>query len=235
MNIFMRLESSTAGDTDCDTVLDTAMLQQTYIIWALGPLGVTAFQHFDRSGCKLLQVTLYCRLCMCISFNTTTQSHTGTCQSVHSCSKLCSMWCLCFYLHQRHRRKDIHSRDWSIRRTSGIPGYHRLVAWLLSGTIVLMCLLWLGLPCVVVWYILFKQCCDNFSFFTTGRPGWGIAWYIDGLLIPQLTLTRGQNYTFRVFGGDVDNIFNRATYHPFYITDSLSGGRLLNTQAEKMV
>ena len=49
----MRLESTT-GDTDCDTVLDTAMLQQTYIIWAIGPLGVTAFQHFDRSGCKLI-------------------------------------------------------------------------------------------------------------------------------------------------------------------------------------
>lgn len=81
----------------------------------------------------------------------------------------------------------------------------------------------------------FQIICANFSFFTTGRPGWGIAWYIDGLLVPQLNLTRGQNYTFRVFGGDNDDIANRASYHPFYITDSLSGGRLLNSQAQRMV
>ena len=80
-----------------------------------------------------------------------------------------------------------------------------------------------------------KYCLIIPNFLPTGQPGWGIAWYIDGLLVPQLTLTRGQNYTFRLFGGDDDNIANRATYHPFYITDSKSGGRLLNSPAQRMV
>ena len=87
----------------------------------------------------------------------------------------------------------------------------------------------------ISWWWFCKIMCDSSIFSPTGQPGWGIAWYIDGLLVPQLTLTRGQTYTFRAFGGDNDNIVNRATYHPFYITDSKSGGRLLNSQAQRMV
>ena len=71
------------------------------------------------------------------------------------------------------------------------------------------------------------------TLFPSGQPSWGIAWYINGLLVPELTLTRGENYTFRVFGGNNASI--RASYHPFYITDSVSGGRLLNTPAQRSV
>lgn len=37
---------------------------------------------------------------------------------------------------------------------------------------------------------------------TSGRTVWGIAWYINDLLIPLLELKRGTKYTFRVSGGD---------------------------------
>ena len=77
-----------------------------------------------------------------------------------------------------------------------------------------------------------KQTCTR-MLIPSGQPGWGIAWFINGLLVPELTLTRGENYTFRVFGGNNASI--RASYHPFYITDSMSGGRLLNTAAQRMV
>ena len=67
----------------------------------------------------------------------------------------------------------------------------------------------------------------------TGRAGWGIAWYINGTLIPELVVQRGQTYTFIVYGGD--NEGNSAQYHPFYITDSVNGGRLLNTKEQNQV
>ena len=51
--------------------------------------------------------------------------------------------------------------------------------------------------------------------FKSGLPSWGIAWYIDDTLIPELHLQRGVNYTFKVSGGKD---------HPFYITDSIVGG-----------
>ncbi|XP_072384339.1 protein Skeletor, isoforms B/C [Diabrotica undecimpunctata] len=56
----------------------------------------------------------------------------------------------------------------------------------------------------------------------TKQPSWGIAWYINDLLIPELTLERGQTYLFVVEGGDDSS--NPARYHPFYITDSKEGG-----------
>ncbi|XP_029042533.1 protein Skeletor, isoforms B/C isoform X1 [Osmia bicornis bicornis] len=56
----------------------------------------------------------------------------------------------------------------------------------------------------------------------TGQPGWGIAWYINDKLIPEITVERGQTYTFIVEGGN--NPTNPARYHPFYITDSPEGG-----------
>lgn len=36
----------------------------------------------------------------------------------------------------------------------------------------------------------------------TGLPSWGIAWYLNDLLIPELTVERGQTYTFIVEGGN---------------------------------
>jgi hypothetical protein len=44
---------------------------------------------------------------------------------------------------------------------------------------------------------------------------------------------RGRTYTFLVHGGNVSS--DDANYHPFYITDSMNGGRLLNTQQQRMV
>uniref|UniRef100_A0A1I8PS48 DOMON domain-containing protein n=1 Tax=Stomoxys calcitrans TaxID=35570 RepID=A0A1I8PS48_STOCA len=56
----------------------------------------------------------------------------------------------------------------------------------------------------------------------TGGPSWGIAWYINDLLIPEITVERGKTYEFLVEGGD--NPSQPARYHPFYITDSPEGG-----------
>ncbi|XP_075210705.1 protein Skeletor, isoforms B/C [Lycorma delicatula] len=56
----------------------------------------------------------------------------------------------------------------------------------------------------------------------TGHPSWGIAWWINDFLIPEIYVERGQTYTFIVEGGN-DNT-NPARYHPFYITDSREGG-----------
>ncbi|XP_067928652.1 protein Skeletor, isoforms B/C-like [Watersipora subatra] len=56
----------------------------------------------------------------------------------------------------------------------------------------------------------------------TGRPSWGIAWYVNGILIPELHLQRGVSYTFRVAGGTDPNL--GAMYHPFYFTNDVEGG-----------
>ncbi|XP_044754723.1 protein Skeletor, isoforms B/C isoform X2 [Coccinella septempunctata] len=56
----------------------------------------------------------------------------------------------------------------------------------------------------------------------THFPSWGIAWYINDLLIPEITVERGQTYTFIVEGGNDKT--NPSKYHPFYISDSPEGG-----------
>ncbi|CAB3361583.1 Hypothetical predicted protein [Cloeon dipterum] len=56
----------------------------------------------------------------------------------------------------------------------------------------------------------------------TDHPSWGIAWYINDLLIPEVFVERGQSYVFKVEGGFEEA--NPARYHPFYITDSSEGG-----------
>lgn len=56
----------------------------------------------------------------------------------------------------------------------------------------------------------------------TGHPSWGIAWWINDKLIPEITVERGQTYTFVVEGGKDHT--NPARYHPLYITDSPEGG-----------
>jgi len=65
----------------------------------------------------------------------------------------------------------------------------------------------------------------------TGHVGWGISWYINGLLIPEIHVVRGKTYTFVVEGGD-DPEF-AAGYHPFYITDDPEGGYEFKTRAER--
>ena len=56
--------------------------------------------------------------------------------------------------------------------------------------------------------------------------GWGIAFYIDGMLAPVLRLSRNVEYTFVVEAGNDPN--DAPNYHPFYITSSQDGGILLN-------
>lgn len=56
----------------------------------------------------------------------------------------------------------------------------------------------------------------------TGRSSPGVAWYINGLLSPELYLRRNRRYTFLVEGGN--DPYNARFYHPFYITDDSHGG-----------
>ena len=85
---------------------------------------------------------------------------------------------------------------------------------------------------------MINYCCcdfdhDIFLYYYSGRAGWGIAFYVNGTLIPELTVTRGNTYTFLIYGGtDPDYISN---YHPLYITDSIGGGRLQNTVEQRAV
>ncbi|XP_015594901.1 protein Skeletor, isoforms B/C isoform X2 [Cephus cinctus] len=65
----------------------------------------------------------------------------------------------------------------------------------------------------------------------TGHVGWGISWYINGLLIPEINVVRGKQYTFVVEAGLDPNI--PARYHPFYITDDPVGGYQHKTPEEK--
>ncbi|XP_059045492.1 protein Skeletor, isoforms B/C isoform X3 [Achroia grisella] len=60
------------------------------------------------------------------------------------------------------------------------------------------------------------------GFLPYGHPSWGIAWYINDQLIPEVYVERGKTYTFFVEGGD--DRTNPAKYHPFYISDSSEGG-----------
>ncbi|KAG7191125.1 hypothetical protein KM043_007157 [Ampulex compressa] len=65
----------------------------------------------------------------------------------------------------------------------------------------------------------------------TGHVGWGISWYINGLLIPEINVVRGKTYTFYVEAGE--DVETPARYHPFYITDDPIGGYLHKTPEEK--
>ena len=67
----------------------------------------------------------------------------------------------------------------------------------------------------------------------TGLSGWGIAYYINDTLIPVLRLRRNVTYTFIVEAGNDPNDGPR--FHPFYITDSIDGGILLDTPEQRMV
>lgn len=66
-----------------------------------------------------------------------------------------------------------------------------------------------------------------------GHVGWGISWYINGLLIPEINVIRGRKYTFVVEGGSDPDV--PARYHPFYITNDPVGGYFHKTDEEKQV
>lgn len=73
----------------------------------------------------------------------------------------------------------------------------------------------------------------NIIFMYPGHVGWGISWYINGLLIPEINVVRGKKYTFVVEGGSDPEV--PARYHPFYITNDPVGGYYHKTDEEKKV
>ncbi len=79
----------------------------------------------------------------------------------------------------------------------------------------------------------FVQYFSTSYFVNVDQVGWGIAWFINDSLVPELVVERGKTYTFIVEGGN--NPSDTANYHPLYITGSAIGGRLLNTAAEQNV
>ncbi|CAB3381569.1 Hypothetical predicted protein [Cloeon dipterum] len=66
------------------------------------------------------------------------------------------------------------------------------------------------------------------------RTTTGLAWYINGFLIPELTMKRGLTYIFKVKGGN--NPHSAEFYHPLIITDEPTGGYdRLTDDAQKTV
>lgn len=66
-----------------------------------------------------------------------------------------------------------------------------------------------------------------------GQVGWGLAWYINGSIIPEIHVERGKTYTFHIYGGNDPSFLG--TYHPFYISDSQDGGYDQKTESEKQL
>lgn len=64
-----------------------------------------------------------------------------------------------------------------------------------------------------------------------GQVGWGIAWYLNDLLIPEIYVQRNKTYRFEIYGGDDPD--NTGVYHPFYITNDKNGGYRQKTTLEK--
>ena len=74
---------------------------------------------------------------------------------------------------------------------------------------------------------------NHVLFYGVGQVGWGIAWYVNELLIPEIYIVRGVNYSFTVYGGD--NTAQSAMYHPFYITNDTVGGYAQQSEDERKV
>ncbi|XP_054258338.1 protein Skeletor, isoforms B/C [Macrosteles quadrilineatus] len=56
----------------------------------------------------------------------------------------------------------------------------------------------------------------------TGMPSNGLAWYINGLLVPEIWMRRGFTYAIRIYGGN--NPHSAEFYNPLIITDEPHGG-----------
>ncbi|XP_023345279.1 protein Skeletor, isoforms B/C [Eurytemora carolleeae] len=50
-----------------------------------------------------------------------------------------------------------------------------------------------------------------------------LCWWINGVIMPELHVYRGETYYFKVQGGDSDRL-GLANFHPFYITSDKAGG-----------
>jgi len=53
-------------------------------------------------------------------------------------------------------------------------------------------------------------------------PSPGLAWYVNGYLIPEIWLKRAITYAVHIYGGN--NPHSSQYYHPFVITDEPNGG-----------
>ena len=69
--------------------------------------------------------------------------------------------------------------------------------------------------------------------FFTGQPSWGIAYYVNGRLIPELVLQRNMTYRFNIETGN--EVRNSARNHPVYITDDAVGGYSQKTPQQRRV
>lgn len=72
----------------------------------------------------------------------------------------------------------------------------------------------------------------SFSFHTlSGQPGSDLAWYVNGLLVPELFLRRELTYNFQVEGGNDPH--SPTHYHPLIITDEALGGYEQMTEEQR--
>lgn len=65
----------------------------------------------------------------------------------------------------------------------------------------------------------------------TGHVSNGLAWYVNGFMVPEMWLRRGLTYAFRVYGGN--NPHSPEYYHPLVITDEPRGGFDRLTEAKQ--
>jgi len=91
------------------------------------------------------------------------------------------------------------------------------------------------------WFIPSIVCPIDRTFYAqvgpAGGPAKGLAsiatsvWYINGLMVPELVVERGQVYRFIVEGGNDKTVASRR--HPLYLTDSQEGGFNFKTDDER--
>lgn len=91
------------------------------------------------------------------------------------------------------------------------------------------------------WFIPSIVCPSDRTFYAQIGPTGGVhrglasvtpsAWYINGLMVPELVVERGQVYRFIVEGGNDKTTLSRR--HPMYLTDSQEGGFNFKTDDER--
>ena len=81
---------------------------------------------------------------------------------------------------------------------------------------------------IIVYTVIHSGLC-----YSSGLSGWGIAYHIDNTLIPVLRVRRNVTYTFIVEAGN--DVTDGPNFHPFYITNSIDGGILLDTPEQRAV
>jgi len=70
-----------------------------------------------------------------------------------------------------------------------------------------------------------------FFLYRIEQPGSDLAWYVNGLLVPELYLRRELTYSFQVEGGNDPH--SPTHYHPLIITDEPIGGYEQMTEEQR--